>query len=163
VGQLVVSFFASLNAGDATNIDKFFAPAGTFQWYSDAASSTSRLGADATDRTTLATYLRKRHSHHEHGKLIELQTTLRGRGDIADFVFALERTADDLAAHKPYTYGKGAAECATGKIMVWSLGGQFPTRGATPVVNACPRPTASIVSDGIVCARVDQPATPTNH
>jgi hypothetical protein len=152
IGRLSVEFFSSLDGGDMTNVDEFFAPVGTFQWYSDKASGTPRTGSDALDRASLATYFRDRHRHHEDARLIDLVITPRQNGAATDFVFALERTADDLPERARYTYGKGALDCATGKIIVWSLGPQVRTRAETPA-DACPAPATSASAAAIICTR----------
>jgi hypothetical protein len=150
IGDLVVRFFRAVNSGHLPSVDQYFAPSGVFQWYSEGASSTPRIGQGARD--ILAAYFTKRHRHHEKLRLVELdlEITHRDTRDTADFGYTLVRTADDLPARDKYTPGKGVVDCATGKIMVWSLGHPRAARTSRP----CPQPI-SRASEGtaIICAR----------
>lgn len=59
MSEVVRTFLAAYNAGEAGLADRFFAPAGTFQWYSE---HRRRQSPDAYDRSTLERYLQKRHA-----------------------------------------------------------------------------------------------------
>jgi hypothetical protein len=104
----VRSFLAAYNDGEPGLVDRFFAPPGAFQWYSEYRL---RQGAAAYDRSTLKAYLTGRHARGDRLRLVSL--TLSGSG--GDFAFSVRRTAGPLLS-------KGKIDCTTGLFVVWSLG-----------------------------------------
>jgi hypothetical protein len=120
--RLVVErFVAAFNARNLPALDRVFAPADTFNWFSSGAPGVRR-GAAAHDRSTLIAYFKARQRQGEKLRLVRFQGNGNSNG-YANFQFRLERRARNLA---PTVYqGKGAAICATigDTISVWSLGG----------------------------------------
>ena len=119
---LVVRFVAAFNARNLPALDRIFAPAKSFNWYSTGAPGT-RLGPAAYDRSTLMAYFKARHRQGEKLRLVRFRGNGNSNG-YAHFQFFIERRARTLA---PTTYeGKGAAICAASgdTISVWSVGGR---------------------------------------
>ncbi len=117
---VVVRFVAAFNARDIPSLDRVFAPAESFNWYSTGVPG-RRLGSAAHDRSTLIAYFRARHRQGEKLRLIRFQSNGNSNG-YAHFQFLLERRARTL---RPTVYeGKGAAICAASgdAISVWSMG-----------------------------------------
>jgi hypothetical protein len=118
---VVLRFVAAFNARNIPALDRVFAPAESFNWYSTGAPG-RRLGAAAHDRSTLIAYFSARHRQGEKLRLVRF----RGGGNAngyAHFQFLLERRARLL---RPTVYeGKGAVICAASgdTISVWSVGG----------------------------------------
>lgn len=130
LGQLIVSFLNAVDEGTVnTSLDAFVAPVQDFKWYSDGSSSTPRLNEASQDRSTLAHYFADRHRLGEAAQLLQLAVAVREANDIADIQFILRRVASDLPVAKPYSHGKGAVDCTSGQIIVWSLGEPSPTVG----------------------------------
>ena len=121
----VTRFVAELNRGDLRALDRRFAPAQRFEWYSTNAPG-QRFNAAAKDRTTLIPYFKARHARHERLTLRRFKfngaTDQRKDGN---FEYTLTRRADDL---RPTRYdGKGAVWCRRGprdQIFVWSMAAQ---------------------------------------
>jgi hypothetical protein len=118
--QVVQSFVRAFNARDLPALDRVFAPAASFNWFSTGRPG-PRLGPAAYDRSTLLSYFRARHRAGERLRLVRF----RGGGNAngySHFQFFIERRARALA---PTVYeGKGAAICAVSgdTISVWSVG-----------------------------------------
>jgi hypothetical protein len=114
-------FVAEFNRGDLRALDRRFAPAERFEWYSTSAPG-ERFNDAAKDRATLIPYLKARHAKHERLTLRSLKYNGAGESKYGNFEFTLTRRADDLRA-APYS-GKGAAWChrrAADELFVWSM------------------------------------------
>ena len=119
---VVMRFVAAFNARNIAALDRVFAPAASFNWFSTGAPGV-RLRALAYDRSTLMAYFRSRHRQGEKLRLVRFQGNGNSNG-YAHFQFLLERRARTL---RPTIYeGKGAAICAASgdTISVWSVGGR---------------------------------------
>ena len=117
--RLVEAFIGAFNNGRSARLNRIFASAPSFKWYSTDAPG-RRLGAAAYARSTLIRYFRARHARRERLTL----TSWRGGGNAngyAHFQFGLIRQARDL---QPTEYeGKGAIICGRrNSIAVWSMG-----------------------------------------
>lgn len=118
--QVVQRYVRAFNAWKVPALDRAFAPAASFNWFSTGAPGV-RLGAAAYDRSTLLSYFRARHRAGEHLRLVRF----RGGGNAngySHFQFLIERRARALP---PTVFeGKGAAICAASgdTISVWSVG-----------------------------------------
>jgi hypothetical protein len=108
--RIVRSFLTAYNAGEQRLADRFFAPEGMFQWYSE---SGRRKGGAARNRSTVNAYLRTRHAEGDQLTLVSL--TLSGTG--GDFAFSVRRpgTPEPIPA-------KGALDCDSRRFTVWSVG-----------------------------------------
>lgn len=118
--RVVERFVAAFNARNLPALDRVFAPAESFNWYSTGAPGV-RLNSAAHDRSTLMAYFRARHRAGEKLRLVRFQANGNSNG-YAHFQFRLERRTRTLA---PTVYqGKGAAICAASgdTISVWSVG-----------------------------------------
>lgn len=119
-GDTVESFIAAYTNGDPDLTDRFFADEGKFQWYSEPPD---RLHEAAHDRASLDQYLSDRHAEGDRLRLVELNHNgYRSFDKTGHFDFSVRRNeVDDVI-------GKGAIDCLSGGIMVWSLG---PNPGPT--------------------------------
>ena len=119
--RLVVErFVRAFNARNIPALDRVFAPAASFNWYSTGAPGV-RLRAAAYARSTLMSYFRARHRAGERLRLVSFQENGNSNG-YAHFQFRLERRTRTL---RPTVYqGKGAAICAASgdTISVWTVG-----------------------------------------
>jgi hypothetical protein len=118
--QLVVSFISAFNNGSSARLDRIFATAASFKWYSTDAPG-RRLGPAAYARSTLAHYFASRHAQRERLLLQSWQGGGNANG-YSHFQFRLSRQALDL---QPTAYeGKGAIICSGSgdTIAVWSMG-----------------------------------------
>jgi hypothetical protein len=106
---IVDSFVTAYNGGQTGLTDRFFAGPERFEWYSE---NFLRNNDEARDRSTLDTYLARRHAE---GHRLELTHFAFGAYRDVDrtghFTFAAADAATD--------FGKGAIDCDTGRIMVW--------------------------------------------
>jgi hypothetical protein len=124
VRSLVTSFIRAFNGGDSELLDRLYAKAPDFKWYSTGGPGV-RLAPAAMDRSSLVRYFARRHARGERLTL----RTFRFNGNTntpplkpyGNFVFTLTRRASDLRP-TPY-HGKGAAHCYPGDdvIIVWSM------------------------------------------
>lgn len=124
VEALVGRFLGAFNKGDLDELDVIFAREPEFEWYSTGAPG-ERLDPSARDRPSLVPYFRDRHAVREQLSLrsFAFNGNTDGRRRYGNFVYALTRSADDLAP-SPYR-GKGAALCYRNRsdsIFVWSMG-----------------------------------------
>jgi len=118
--RVVERFVRVFNARSIPALDRVFAPAASFNWYSTGGPGV-RLDPDARNRSTLMSYFRARHLAGEKLRLIRFKGN-GNSGGYAHFEFRLERRTRTLA---PTVYqGKGAAICAPSgdTISVWSVG-----------------------------------------
>ncbi|MFN2389818.1 MAG: hypothetical protein ABR575_09480 [Actinomycetota bacterium] len=122
VGELVVGFFGAINEG-SVEVSSFFAP--DMQWYS---VTERRPGGDKRhfvtygyDAEKLGAYFDRRIGQHEQLRLLEIDVAYEGARDLAHVAYTLERRADDLPQGHPIAAGKGAIDCGTGTIAVWSM------------------------------------------
>jgi len=111
VQSTVDSFVRAYNAGEPGITDRFFAGAERFEWYSE---NPYRLNDDAYNRSTLDSYLAMRHAEGHHLELTQFgYTGYRDQDRTGNFTF--------IAANAATVTGKGAIDCDTGMIMVWSF------------------------------------------
>ena len=123
--RVVQRYVRAFNAWNVPALDRAFAPAAYFNWFSTGAPG-RRLGPAAYDRSTLVPYFRARHRAGEHLRLVRFSGGGNANG-YSHFQFFIERRARAL---RPTVYeGKGAAICAASgdSISVWSVGP--PRRG----------------------------------
>ena len=118
--QLVVDFLSAFNAGRAVRLDRDFARAPIFKWYSTTGPG-KRLGAAAYDRSSLLRYFAGRHAQRERLSLRFWSGGGNANG-YSHFQFRVVRSARDLPA--TLYEGKGAIVCSDGgnMIAVWSMG-----------------------------------------
>ncbi len=121
-GLFISNYITAVNRGLMHDLDRYFANSSRFHWYSDATGSNIRIGTAANDRLSLLSYLESRHVHHEQVAIVQLAVAYRASDNSGNFEFNGKRVADDIAPEGSLTVGKGALDCETGKIMVWSWG-----------------------------------------
>jgi hypothetical protein len=119
---LVHSFVRDYSAGRVAVINRMWAPAPRFQWFS-AGKPGARLGRPAHVRSTLARYFRSRVRVHERLRLTVLGAGYDPARDIVNFGGKLVRSADDIRPRRPPHDFKGAADCVSGRpmLIVWSM------------------------------------------
>lgn len=118
--RVATRFVHAFNARNMPALDRVFAPADSFNWYS-AGKPGTRLGDAAYDRSTLMAYFRARQRQGEQLRLVWISLGGNSNG-YGHFRFQMERRARGLA---PTVYeGKGAMICAASgdTISVWSFG-----------------------------------------
>ena len=118
--RVVQRYVRAFNAWNVPALDRAFAPAAYFNWFSTGAPG-RRLGPAAYDRSTLVPYFRARHRAGEHLRLVRFSGGGNANG-YSHFQFFIERRARTLP---PTVYeGEGAAICAASgdSISVWSVG-----------------------------------------
>lgn len=120
VRKLAEDFLAAYTRGESDLTERFFAPTGEFQWYSEPPA---RLNRDAFDRQSLDAYLARRHSEGDQLALNRFDFNgYRAEDGTAHFGFLVRRHGTTLLD------GKGAVSCASRAFIVWSLG---PNPGPT--------------------------------
>jgi hypothetical protein len=123
VARLIHGFFAALERGDRNAADRVafgIVPGGGWYSMTEGASNGGRHFV-ARDRQALAGYLAARHRQHERLRLRELVVGYAsGLGHVE---YRLSRRADDVGTSPASSRvtGKGAVDCASGRIVVWSM------------------------------------------
>jgi hypothetical protein len=122
--SLVPRWVEAYNNGDLHRLDRIFAPAGVFVWYSSPAPG-RRLNAASHDRSTLLAYFRDRHRAGDRLRIIRWKfNSRRARDDEGGFELTLRRRARDYRGGRSFTLqGKGSIACARRQISMVSLGG----------------------------------------
>ena len=135
VGALVVEFFDAVNREDVAAIPGFFAE--DFEWYSITEGNPRKGGRHfvARDHQELEEYFSKRATHDERMHLLEITVGYDKARDLGHVVYELLRTADDLDRYGARVHGKGAIQCSTGQIYVWSFG---QGKGSGSIGELCP-------------------------
>ncbi len=112
--ELVEEFLSAYSTGlrSASLTDRFFAPEDRFQWFYDALT---RHGDEATDRSDLDSYFAQQQAGGDSLRLVDFSYGYRDEDDTGHFGMVLSRNEMVLS-------GKGAIDCASGKIMVWATG-----------------------------------------
>ncbi|MFL5952885.1 MAG: hypothetical protein ACJ76I_02085 [Gaiellaceae bacterium] len=118
---LVQTFVRNYDNGRVPAMDRQWAQAPGFQWFSTRAPG-ARLGAAAKNRSTLVPYFRTRVRVHENLRVTKLGGGYDPQRNLLNFAGKLVRRADDLPARAPQDF-KGAAECRAGAplLIVWSM------------------------------------------
>jgi hypothetical protein len=149
--RAILRFFDASNRGSekAAQMFDFDAVGG---WYSVGSGENAPAEASITarDRAALQGYLVARHGQAEQLRLRELRIDAETK--LGQIEFHVRRRADDLADGRWMPVeGKGAIACATGALVVWSMGTVEPDERTGRL---CPRPrrrgdTAQVIA----CAR----------
>jgi ketosteroid isomerase-like protein len=149
VGETVTNFFAALNRGDVHAVmDAFTDKLG---WYSVTEGDPDKRGRHfvSYNPTKLRSYFKDRVRHNERLYLLEIDVAYERPGNLAHVAYDILRSADDLKGLAPNAIGKGAIDCDTGRITVWSMAHR---QESTPG-SLCPgEPDPPTVA--IVCARL---------
>ncbi len=122
VGHVIVGFFEAFNSGSIEGrVDEFVAPANRFAWFSvDGVGE--HFDDDAKDRSTLGSYLQERSDAGERLRLVAMDTEYEPARNITHIAYNIERTEPETSEGARIVVGKGAIDCESGKIMVWSMG-----------------------------------------
>ncbi len=148
VGRLVAGFFAAVNRGDVKEAMGAFTD--KLGWYSVTEGNPRGRGRHfvAYKPSELRSYLSDRVTQNERMYLVSIDVDYERPGNLGHVAYRIHRTADDLTDYSPKMGGKGAIDCSTGLISVWSM-----AQGHEPVPGSlCPgepeTPTAALA-----CAR----------
>ena len=148
-GRLVIGFFEALDVGNiATQVDEFIAPVSSFGWFSVQGIG-ERLNDDAGDRESLGGYLQRRADVGEKLRLVAMDTEYERARNITHIAYNIEREAPDKQHGAQVVVGKGAIDCESGKIMVWSMG----TSDGAPQALCRSTPTTAEPTLPVVCVR----------
>jgi hypothetical protein len=180
VATLLTDFFDALNNSAPLVIERFFAPASKFKWYSVTEGggvddrwrefptfdrSRLLLGPDGRGRhfvtydpLSLGRYLAQRQAQHERMSLLILDVgeQLGPPHPEAGIAYVVRRAADDLdevGVAEGLAAGKGAIDCDSGRIFAWSMA--MPEPSAREMLETlCPGPKAGTTADVVLaCAR----------
>jgi len=112
VAAVVRAFVRAFDAGNAVAVDRLFAREPAFKWFAMRGPQ-GRSGKAAENRTTIRSYVRKRHRRHDRLTLVTIQGNAH---------FFMKRRADDFRPRNAIE-GKGAAICRYGsvRLIVWAL------------------------------------------
>lgn len=150
VGETVVNHLDAINEGDVDKAMKYVVP--KRGWYSVTERDPRDAGRRhfvARDSDKLRDYLHERVRQEEQIFLVELDVDYERARNVAHVAYGLHRTALDLDDYAPEALGKGAIDCGSGRISVWSmahrdepvpLGGLCPGESDPPTLAlACAR------------------------
>ena len=121
VGELVVGFFAAVNHERTHGVADFFTRG--LGWYSvtEWSPRTGKRHFVAYEPSKLERYFERRARRHERLHLLEIEVAYERAGNLGHVAYVVARAADDLTGFGD-AVGKGAIDCATGRIAVWSMG-----------------------------------------
>ena len=127
VGETVIAFFNAVNRSEVEEALKYLAP--ELGWYSVTEGNPRDGGRHfvAYDANKLRNYMQRRVRVDERMHLLEIDVDYERARDIGHVAYNLLRTAKDLTDYAPEVGGKGAIDCASGRIAVWSMA-QGPKR-----------------------------------
>lgn len=122
VGETVIKHFDAINEGDTDRAMNYVAP--QYGWYSVTEGNPRDGGRHfvARDSDTLREYFNRRIAMNERIYLLEIDVAYERARDVAHVAYNLLRTADDLTKYAAQAGGKGAIDCDSGGIAVWSMG-----------------------------------------
>lgn len=160
VASRLIGFFDAFNDGDASRLRGTFARASTgdtgFKWYSVGRGNPAATGQQeyvTSDPEALPAYFEARHQQRERLTLIALAVGLRD--NTGQLEYYLRREADDFdraGIMTTVTEGKGAIECSTGRIFVWSMG-MSETDSLRPALALCPGAPRRRAGHVVACSR----------
>jgi hypothetical protein len=144
IAEIVMGFIYAFNSGNQEQLARlFFVSEGpsppdfsTKGYYPWSWYSVSEVGAEGRiedgfvtyDQSELLSYFAKRHEQSEHLELLKVSVTgagVLGEEDNVGIIYALTREAEDLGpglgGPDHVAIGKGAINCASRRIFVWSM------------------------------------------
>jgi hypothetical protein len=147
LARRIAAVFDAFNRGDPSAVEHV-APSGG--WYS--VSDGRRRHFVTYSRSGLPEYFARRHRRRERLRLEQVDVDFaHGLGHIA---YRIERRADDLrrvGITGTTALGKGAVDCDTGRIVVWSMG--MPAGRVHGAFELCPPPRTPRPGAIVACAR----------
>jgi hypothetical protein len=127
----VLEFVTAFNAGEQQRLNRVFADAPMFKWY----SVTRSVPYDhfvAHSKAALLPYFARRHARNEGHAIMHFRYGGISRAPVGsrsylvgNFSYRLLRWADDIGDGRPELYvGKGVVSCTSlgARLMVWSMG-----------------------------------------
>lgn len=166
VAALITGFFDAVNRGDTSGVSRFFSlvdgPEGMTPsaWYTITENDPASGGRHfvAYEQHRLLDYFGERHKQHERLGLVMVDVAgPSGHGGV-DISYVVTRHADDLetviGGTVDYAEGKGAINCKTGKIFVWSMAQSTSAPESNLSIRPCPTPSGWKPGDAVIaCAR----------
>lgn len=150
VGELIVGFLTAISEG-SVEVSRFFAP--DMKWYSvsewSRGAGKRHFVSHGYDPRELESYFERRAAQNERISLLEVDVSYEPGRELGHVAYVLERGADDLPESDPIVHGKGAIDCDTGKIAVWSMSHDSRFQKAPPICPGEPKPSGL----AIACAR----------
>lgn len=116
--ELVENFLSAYVLGQSGDhlADRFFASDDRFEWYSD---TPTRVGEEAKNRESLDAYFVRQHMNGDSLTLVDFSYSgYRGEDDTGHFGMVLSR----MKQSEQLFIGKGAIDCSSGTIIVWTVG-----------------------------------------
>lgn len=122
--DLVARFLRADRADAKAVVELFIAPEPAFEWF----STRDRIQPEAMNRSSLSSYLAEREERNVHQSLEEF--TFNGvDGGHGNFAFVIRESTLTESVRYP---GKGAVDCTSGKLIVWSEGSPDAGEPAAP-------------------------------
>lgn len=172
IALLITRFFDAYSNGNVDQLTHFFnqdfQASGIVGWFSDtilsAEASDNKRHFVARNHEELLDYLTSRREHSEKLKLLVLQVTARSsQSNTVDIGFVYRRQAKDLEPGADgltrIGNGKGVVDCATQKIIVWSMALPAEDPNEEEIfhrISSCTRFFEDIPDKIIVCARANR-------
>jgi hypothetical protein len=127
----VLEYVTAFNAGDRRRLNRVFADAPMFKWYSVTRSAPYDHFVTHS-KAGLLPYFAERHARNEGQAIMHFRyggtyrTPVGNRSYlVGGFTYRLLRWADDIGDGRPELYfGKGVVRCTSRgtRLMVWSMG-----------------------------------------
>lgn len=120
VADAVTRLFAAYSEGNGAAAGGMLVP--YIHWFTFTRPAERGGHVDIGTPSAIAGYIAKRHAQHERLALTSLDLNGPGGGagsDAMNVGYEFEWSADDGSGRG---HGKGALECPSGKILVWSMG-----------------------------------------
>lgn len=158
VATLVLHFFEAYNAGDQEQLASFFPQ--TFEWYSDTIEAVNpeesrHFVTRPGNREELLDYFAERHKQREQLQLLALSVSEDARVNIVNIAWAYRRQADDVQSGPDGVTrigsGKGALQCRSQEIYVWSMGTAAPFEDEDQWLWSCTKPPSAETRSSIIC------------
>lgn len=115
------SFIDAVNTRDVDRADASIADSPTFKFFG---VNPERFDESASNRSTLRAFLESDVVDGRQMELMDLNTFYNSENGTGDFNFRLRQTMTDGTA--TVAGGKGATDCSTALIVLWTLGPSEP-------------------------------------
>jgi hypothetical protein len=120
----VLEFVTAFNAGDRGRLNRVFADAPMFKWYSVTRTPPYEHFV-AHNKAALLPYFANRHARNEGQAIMHFRYQGISGTRVGNFNYRLLRWADDIVDGRPELYvGKGVVSCTSrgARLMIWSMG-----------------------------------------
>ena len=149
VARLVGEWFEAVNNGRPDVSSTF---SSQMEWFTvtDRTRETRRrhIVIRGYDVSKLREYFQGRIDQHERLVLLEIEVKHDPARNLGHLAFTLQRRADDLPGPGRLAHGKGAVECGSGRIVVWSMSDEGGPRSAPDICPGNPTPPRIVLACG---------------